>query len=99
MGINTYDVGDVARVTGNFYDASDNFADPAALSFVFKDPSGNSVTYVFGTDAELVKSATGVYYVDVDCDEVGDFHYRWVATGSGQGSEIGQFAVRPHGTT
>ncbi len=50
---------------------------------------------VYGTDAELVKSATGVYHVDVDADEAGIWRYRFESgSGVGQAATEGHFKVR-----
>ena len=95
MSINVYDIGDTARVTGLFYNASSVLTDPGTLTFSFKDPSGNVTTYTYGTDAEVVKSATGTFYVDVVFDERGMWYYRWEATGARTGAEAGQFRVKP----
>lgn len=95
MTINVYDVGDTARVTGLFYDSADALADPGTLTFTFLDPSGNATTYTYGTDAELVKSTTGTFYVDLVFDERGMWHYRWEASGARVGAQEGQFKVRP----
>lgn len=96
MTINVHDVGDLVRVTGTFTDSADLPADPTALSFAFKDPSGSVTTYVFPTDAQLVKDSVGIYHVDVDVVEPGDWHYRWISTGAGQGAQIGQFMAKPN---
>ena len=95
MSINTYDVGDTARVTGLFYDSSSTLADPGTLTFTFMDEEGNTTTYTYGTDAELVKSTTGTFYVDVVFDAHGMWFYRWEATGVRSGAQEGQFAVKP----
>lgn len=90
---NLYDVGDEVRVTGTFTDADGNVQDPTALTFKFTDPSGNTVTYTYGTDAELVKSGTGVYYVDIDIDESGTWWFRFAATGAGRAADEAYFLV------
>jgi hypothetical protein len=81
---NTYDVGDLVRVTGTFTNAASVAQDPTAVLFKYKDPSGNKTTLTYNTDVSVVKSATGVYYVDVDVDEIGRWYYRWQGTGTGQ---------------
>lgn len=95
MSITIYDIGDVARITATFTDVAGVPADPSAVSLVYEDPSGAVTTHVFGTDAEVVKSSTGVYYEDVPIDEAGDWHYRWLATGTGAGAQQGQLMVKP----
>lgn len=99
MTINVYDVGDVPRISGAFTDANDDPADPSAVSLAYTDPSGNVTTLVYGVDAALVKASTGNYYAEITADETGDWHYRWVSTGTGAGAQIGQFAVKPRQVT
>jgi len=51
-------------------------------------------TYVYGTDSELVKDATGDYHFDVDVDEEGTWYYRIEGETSGgakQGAAEGTF--------
>lgn len=90
----TYDVGDLVRVTGTFTNSAGEALDPTAVNCKVKDPSGNVVTYVYGTDDELVKTSTGVYYVDVDADEAGDWWARVYSTGTGQAASEYIFSVR-----
>jgi len=93
---NTYDVGDLPRVTGTLADSAGTASDPAGtITVSIKDPSGNTTSYVYGTDAELVKSSTGVYYVDVSVDEAGPWLYRFASgTGSGQAAAESYFMVQ-----
>lgn len=89
-----YDKGDRVRCTGTFTDSAGAAQDPTAVFFQFKDPSDNATTYTYGVDAELVKSSTGVYYVDVDADEEGTWTYRLYSTGTGQGAAQSTFGVK-----
>lgn len=93
MTINAYNVGDQARISGAFTTAAGVAQDPTALTFKYTDPSGNVTTLVYNTDAALVKDSTGNYHVDIDIDERGRWFYRWIATGTGAGSEPGEFMV------
>ena len=93
---NSYDVGDTVRVstTTVFTDAADSAFDPDVVRGKVKDPSGNATTYVYGTDSELVKDATGDYHFDVDVDEAGTWYYRIEGESSGgakQGADEGTF--------
>lgn len=90
---NQYDLGDLVRCTGTFTDADGNAQDPAAVFAQVQDPSGNTAEYEYGEDAALVKDATGVYHVDVDCDEVGWWYYRIYSTGSGQAADETKFLI------
>lgn len=92
----TYDVGDLVQATGTFTDAPTGGSahDPTAVSFTMKEPDGTRTTYVYGTDAEVVRSATGIYYVNWSATQEGRHYYRWFATGTGQAAEEGSFIVR-----
>ena len=83
----TYHVGDKPRVTGTLEDADGVDTDPSALTFSYRDPSGNLTTYTYGVDGELVKSAVGIYYADVDIDEHGRWWYQSASTGTGQATD------------
>ncbi len=95
MGINVYDIGDYPKISGAFTDENDVAADPSDVSLAYEDPSGNVTTLVYGVDAALVKASPGNYYAEIEADEAGDWHYRWIATGTGAGAQEGQFVVRP----
>jgi hypothetical protein len=96
VGINVYDVGDLARISALFEDADGTDADPSAVAFHIEDPSGNVEDYAYGASpTEIVRDSIGNYHIDISIDEPGDWHYRWVATGSGQGAQEGQLMVRP----
>jgi len=89
-----YARGNVVRLTGTFYDIDDAVTDPAAVSFQYKFPGGSTVTLVYGTDAAVVKSSTGVYYVDLATDTVGITFYRFLSTGTGKAAAWSQFQVK-----
>ena len=95
---NLHDVGDLVRVTGTFTDADGNAQDPTVVKCDYTDPSGNTTELVYGTDEELVKSSTGVYYTDINADEAGLWTYRWYSTGTGQAADEGWFQVEEQRT-
>jgi hypothetical protein len=90
-----YGKGDLVRVTGTFTDSDGVATDPTAVLFKYKPPTGATVTYIYLTDAELNKSATGIYYVDVSATESGVWWYEYSSTGTGQAVEEAYFEVRP----
>lgn len=97
MTINTYDLGDLVKVTGTFTDTAGTALDPSTVSFTYKDPAGTSTTLVYGDDDAVVKSSTGVYYVNINANIAGHWFWRWHSAGTGQAADNGQFYVEPSG--
>ena len=89
---NTYDVGDLVKVTGTFTDSDGNAVDPTALTVYYKDPSGNISELVYLTDTDVVKASTGVYTANVDVS--GRWYYRFKGTGSAQAAGETFFMAR-----
>lgn len=91
----SYQVGDLVRATGTFTNAAGTATNPDAVLCEYRDPSGNLTDFEYGVDAELVRDSTGVYYVDIDADEAGWWHYRFWSTGTGQAAaEPSRFHVQ-----
>ena len=89
-----YTLGDLVRVTGTLtVTATGDELDPDAVTFSVRHQAEDVTTYTYGDDVELVKSATGVYYVDVDANAAGLWWYRFASTGSGQAAQEGSFLV------
>ncbi len=95
MGYETHDLGDLVRVSVEFRNTSGDLADPTAVNMSQRTPAGVTTTYIYSTDAELVKDSTGKYHVDVSASEAGVWYYRFFSTGTGQAAEERQFKVRP----
>ncbi len=91
---NTYDVGDLIRVTGTLDDAADVLLDPTGLTFSFMNPAKVITIYTYGVDAALVKSAVGIYYADISITAAGKWRYEFASTGTGQAADVGSFEVR-----
>lgn len=91
---NTYDVGDVVRLTGTFENQSDAYVDPGGVQVKVKNPLGTSTTYVYGTDAEVMKTSTGNYYIDIEASLEGVWYYRWEGLTSNKGAAEHSFQVR-----
>lgn len=92
---NVYTAGTLVRVTGTLtVTATGTALDPDAVTVAYRRLADETnTTLVYGTDAELVKSATGVYYVDIDADTAGMWVYRFASTGDGQAAQEGAFLV------
>lgn len=92
-----YDVGDVVRITVSFTDIDGEVADPTAVAVSYRVPRGAVTTLEYGTDAEVIKSSTGVYYVDVAVPSAASgskLQYRWVGTGAIVAAVEGEISVR-----
>ena len=70
------------RIAANFQNDNREDIDPDTVSVKFQSPSGTLSTYVYGTDAALIKASTGDYYIDFTPNESGRWHYRWASTGT-----------------
>lgn len=82
----SFNIGDRVRVTGTVEQADGTNIDPTVVKSWFRTPAGTITTYTYLTDAQLVKSAVGVYYMDVDLDTVGRWYYGFYSTGTGKAS-------------
>ena len=67
--------------------------DPATVTFQIK-VGEDLLTYIYGTDPELVRDAVGVYHVDYTPVAHGTYHYRWSSTGIGQETAEDEFYVQ-----
>lgn len=94
MTINVHKKGALARVDASFRDVDGALVDPSTVSCRVTKPSGTPLqttsTYNPGT---IVRESEGVYYLDVDVDVGGEWHYVWISTGNGQATEHGVFMV------
>ncbi len=93
MTINTYDQGDLVRVSAWFAAAAGGATDPAVVKCQHKNPAGTTVTLTYGVDAALVKDSVGNYHVDIDASIEGAWYVRWYSTGTGQAAGESQFLV------
>ena len=89
-----HDPGDLLRLTTTFANSAGTITDPTGVTFSVRKPDGTVTTYVYPTDAQLVKSTTGVYYVDFTITLAGRHVYRWVGTGALVTAESGVFYAR-----
>lgn len=89
-----YDVGDTVRLKATFKDIGGTASDPTTITLRVKDPSGNIDSYTYA-DADLTKSATGVFYYDLALDESGTWVYEFTSTGTPALMEDDDFVVEP----
>jgi hypothetical protein len=91
--MNKYDYGDALQLTGT-WTIDDVATDPTVITFKVKKPNGDVITYIYNTDEEVVKVSTGVYYIILNLNQEGVWHYRWEGTGSAQAASESQFEVK-----
>lgn len=90
-----YDIGDVVRVTETFT-VNGTPTDPSTLTVKVKIPAGTITTYVYGVDAQVVRSSAGVFYVDVTPATPGTYAVRFHGTGAAApGADEQTFTVDP----
>lgn len=91
MAETTYVLGDIAELTVTFKVGS-TLTDPTTVSAVVRKPDGSTTTYSVPT---IVHTSTGVFYVDVTTDQVGEWGFKWVGTGAAADVGQGVFYVAP----
>jgi len=78
---NIYDTGDSVNCSWNVQDNTPVDADPTTVRGMFRTPAGTWTTYVYGTDAQLVKDNTGDYhfiiYIPNAATSAGEWVYRF----------------------
>lgn len=83
------------RVAVNFQDEDRVDTDPDTVVFKVRSPTGITTSYTYNTDAALLKSSVGDYYIDVTPDQSGRWYYRWESTGTDKAIAIeGSFVVQ-----
>ena len=90
---NIYNIGTLVTMRGAFTSGS-TATDPTTLTFKLKDTSGSTTTYVYGTDAELVRDSAGNFHVNYTPELPGNYYYRFAGTGACQAASEGLFSVR-----
>lgn len=70
--------GDVVRLTISVTDPDDGTTavDPVGLTVSVRNADGPVTTYVYGTDAEIVRSAVGSYYIDIQPDAAREWYVK-----------------------
>lgn len=91
MTVSSYDVGDLIELKGTFLNDAGVATDPTTIVFKIRPDSGDLTTYVFGTDAELVRVSAGIYTVNWIVVDEGIHQYRFIGTGLVQQEEAGAF--------
>lgn len=86
--IQEWDVGTTVRLTVQFKNLDGALADPDSVTAKVQDPSGSEST------PDATKASTGVYYIDIDTDEAGDWYARMTGTGAVKAAFEGKFVAK-----
>ncbi|MEK9736192.1 MAG: hypothetical protein VW239_02585 [Candidatus Nanopelagicales bacterium] len=90
-----YEQGSLVRATATFVNASDVNTDPTTVTVKYRVGSDAAVSKVYGTDAEVIKSATGIYYIDLTVGTSdGTWYVRWEGTGDVVAAVEASFGVK-----
>lgn len=84
---NAYDIADAQDLKVTFTDVNGDVADPTAVTFKMREPDGTETNYTYGTDLELEKSSTGVYFVTWGFRVPGRHIHRFAGTGTLQAAQ------------
>lgn len=64
------------------FKVSGTLTNPTTTTAVVRDPSGVETSYVYGTDAEVVRPETGSFYIDLTFTAAGAWSVLWIGTGA-----------------
>lgn len=87
-----WDINDKPRLQYTVTDENNSVTDPSTIKLRVTKPDESSVDYSYAAET-LTKDSTGVYYVEIVMDQVGDWLFRWETTAP-QTAEEGSFIVR-----
>lgn len=94
--VNTYEQGNLVRLTGEFTDASTGApVDPTTVTFRLRAPDGATTEYLY--PANVTRVTAGTYSVDWPAVKPGRYTYRFFSTGAGMASRDKVFVVQPAG--
>lgn len=78
-----FEQGTRIRSTATFTNAAGTNTDPTTVTVKYRVGNGTVTTKVYVTDPEVVRSAAGIFYIDLDVGTArGMWHVRWEGTGA-----------------
>ncbi len=78
----TFDVGDIRRLTATYTDFAAAVADPTAIVLTIREPDGVLVTKDWPAPADITKDSTGVFHYDFTIAKEGRHVVNWTSTGA-----------------
>lgn len=104
--MDAFDNGDLVTVSVVIQTALLADSDPPVLYFYYWDPDGGptapakgtlTTPYIYGTDAQIIKDATGHYHIDLPVTKAGKWRYKWqslAVDATVRGATSGTFRVK-----
>lgn len=86
-------IGDQIRWTVTFATEAGTATDPTTVTFRATTPAGTTTAYVYGTDAEVTKTGTGVFKLLLTVSAAGPWQFAAIGTGTVAKSEVIQRTV------
>lgn len=80
MTTETFDIGDLHKLSAAFKDSEGNAVNPGAVTFVMREPDGTETPYTYGVDTEVKANGTGAFYVEWTYRQPGRHAARWKGT-------------------
>jgi len=77
---NTYDIGDLVRITGKFSTLAGTALDPTTVTLIVKTPDGLSQTLAYPDGVQ--RTALGTFLATFVTTMSGAHYYRWQGTGA-----------------
>ena len=90
---NSYDLGDLVRLDVAIT-VSGSYIDPVHLLLLVQTPAGIDHRFVYGETGTFIKEATGRYALNYFVNEMGQYAYRFFASGTAWGAEEKNVVVR-----
>lgn len=94
MKVSTYLRGQTVRLATEVRNSAGVLADPTSLTVVVRKPDNTSVTFTYPADAEVVRTAQGLFRFDFTTALAGRHYVRWTSVEPGDAQEL-QFMVSP----
>ena len=94
--IDTFQYGDLVRLSASFKDENGVAVDPEFVLCEVLQPDGvTKIVLNYLNDPALVRTGVGEYHYDLSCDFEGLYVYRFESTGNGQAAQRGMLRVEP----
>jgi hypothetical protein len=97
--ITDVDRGDVVEITTTWRNDAGVLTDPTTVTYTVRTAGGSTdgTDYVYGTDAEVTKSATGIFVLALPIEDDVTHVVRWVGTGAVEAAGLARISVQRDG--